>query len=371
MIPPGWMPYATPVGRTYDSGEFEAVLDKTLALADWDGYGARAEASAANGKIRGRGIASYLECIGGFPHEGAKIEFRDDGDVDLVVATMSQGQGHETSFVQVVAERLELPFDRVHLRQGDSDTAPLGIATIASRSMTMAGAAIALTCDAVVEKGKLAAAHLLEAAVADIEFADGQFRVIGTDRQIALLDLAAQTRMMITADAPADMPASLDSEEEFDAADQFFPNGCHVCELEIDPDTGVITLDRYTAIDDCGTVINPPIVHGQVHGGVMQGIGQVLLEQIVYDRNSGQLLTGSFMDYAMPRADDLPELSVDFHEVPSPANPLGVKGVGEAGIVGALPAIMNAIADALVTQGKDIDFDMPATPEKIWRALHG
>ncbi|MBT4907342.1 MAG: xanthine dehydrogenase family protein molybdopterin-binding subunit [Rhodospirillaceae bacterium] len=371
MIPPGWMPYATPVGRTYDSGEFEAVLDKTLALADWDGYGARTEASAANGKIRGRGIASYLECIGGFPHEGAKIEFRDDGDVDLVVATMSQGQGHETSFVQVVAERLELPFDRVHLRQGDSDTAPLGIATIASRSMTMAGAAIALTCDAVVEKGKLAAAHLLEAAVADIEFADGQFRVIGTDRQIALLDLAAQTRMMITADAPADMPASLDSEEEFDAADQFFPNGCHVCELEIDPDTGVITLDRYTAIDDCGTVINPPIVHGQVHGGVMQGIGQVLLEQIVYDRNSGQLLTGSFMDYAMPRADDLPELSVDFHEVPSPANPLGVKGVGEAGIVGALPAIMNAIADALVTQGKDIDFDMPATPEKIWRALHG
>jgi carbon-monoxide dehydrogenase large subunit len=371
MIPPDWMPYATPVGRTYDSGEFEAVLDKTLALADWDGYAARAEASASNGKIRGHGIASYLECIGGFPHEGAKIEFREDGDVNLVVATLSQGQGHETSFVQVVAERLELPFDRVHLVQGDSDTAPLGIATIASRSMTMAGAAIALTCDAVVEKGKLAAAHLLEAAVADIEFHDGQFRVTDTDRQIALLDLAAQMRTMIAADAPADVPASLNSEEEFDAADQFFPNGCHICELEIDPDTGVITLDRYTAIDDCGTVINPPIVHGQVHGGVMQGIGQVILEQIVYDRETGQLLTGSFMDYAMPRAMDLPTLSVDFHEVPSPANPLGVKGVGEAGIVGALPAVMNAIADALAARGKIINFNMPATSEKIWQALHG
>lgn len=371
MIPPDWMPYATPVGRTYDSGAFEVVLDKTLALADWDGYAARVATSAANGRIRGRGIASYLECIGGFPHEGAKIEFRDDGGVDLVVATQSQGQGHETSFVQVVAERLGLPFDRVQLRQGDSDTAPLGIATIASRSMTMAGAAIALTCDAVIEKGMLAAAHLLEAAVADIEFQDGQFRVTGTDRQIALLDLAAQMRTMIVADAPADVPGSLDSNEEFDAADQFFPNGCHVCELEIDPETGTVTLDRYTAVDDCGTVINPPIVHGQVHGGVMQGIGQALLEEIVYDRETGQLLTGSFMDYAMPRAVDLPSLAVDFHEVPSPANPLGVKGVGEAGIVGALPAVMNAIADALATQGKTIDFDMPATPEKIWRALNG
>jgi carbon-monoxide dehydrogenase large subunit len=175
---------------------------------------------------------------------------------------------------------------------------------------------------------------------------------------------------MIAPNVPNEVPTSLDSNEEFDAADQFFPNGCHVCELEIDPETGTITLDLYTAIDDCGTVINPLIVHGQVHGGVMQGIGQALLEQIVYDRETGQLLTGSFMDYAMPRAVDLPTLSVDFHEVPSPANPLGVKGVGEAGIVGALPVVMNAIADALAAQGKAIDFDMPATPEKIWRALN-
>jgi carbon-monoxide dehydrogenase large subunit len=368
MIPPEWMPYETPVGRIYDSGEFEAVLDKTLPLADWDGFAARRAASEANGKLRGRGIATYMECIGGFPHEGTRIEFAEDGGVDLVVATQSQGQGHETSFVQVIADRLGLPFDRVRLRQGDSATAPLGIATIASRSMTMAGSAIALTCDAVIEKGRAAAAHLLEAAEADIEFADGSFRVAGTDHEIGLLDLAAQVR---TFTAVEGVPDSLDSEEEFDAPDQYFPNGCHICEIEVDPDTGVVTVDRYAAVDDCGRVINPPIVHGQVHGGIGQGFGQAMREEIVYDRATGQLLTGSFMDYAMPRAADLPSFDVDFHEVPSPANPLGAKGVGEAGITGALPALMNAIADVLAQRGKALDFDMPATPEKVCRALNG
>ncbi len=366
MIPPDWMPYETPVGRTYDSGEFEAVLDKTISLADWDGYEARGAASEASGKIRGRGVASYLECIGGFPHEGAKIEFTEDGRIDLIVASQSQGQGHETSFVQVIAERLGISPDEVNYRQGDSDIAPLGIATIASRSMTMAGSAIALTSDAVIEKGKTAAAHLMEASVADIEFAAGVFRVAGTDREIGLLELARRVRT-ITADG---VPDSLDSEEEFDAPEQYFPNGCHICEVEIDPDTGVVAVERYIAVDDCGIVINPPIVHGQVHGGVAQGLGQALMEQIVYDRETGQLLTASFMDYTMPRAKDQPELIVDVHEVPSPANPLGVKGVGEAGIVGALPAVMNAIADALATRGKAIDFDMPATSEKVWRALN-
>ncbi|MEK9965423.1 MAG: xanthine dehydrogenase family protein molybdopterin-binding subunit [Rhodospirillaceae bacterium] len=367
MIPPEAMPYETPVGRTYDSGEFEAVMDKTLALADWEGYAARQAESAARGLLRGRGIATYLECIGGFPQEGARIEFAEDGGVDLVVATQSQGQGHETSFVQVIADRLDLPFDKVRLRQGDSATAPLGIATIASRSMTMAGSAIVLTCDAVIEKGRAAAAHLLEAATADIEFADGRFRVAGTDREIALLDLAAQVRTL----AVEGVPDNLDSAEEFQAPDQYFPNGCHVCEIEIDPETGVTTIARYAAVDDCGRVINPPIVHGQVHGGVAQGIGQAMLEEIVYDRATGQLLTGSFMDYTMPRATDVPSFDVDFHEVPSPANPLGAKGVGEAGITGALPALMNAIADVLAAQGRTVNFDMPATPEKIWRALHG
>jgi len=367
MIPPEAMPYETPVGRTYDSGEFEAVMDKTLALADWEGYAARQAESAARGLLRGRGIATYLECIGGFPQEGARIEFSEDGGVDLVVATQSQGQGHETSFVQVIADRLDLPFDKVRLRQGDSATAPLGIATIASRSMTMAGSAIVLTCDAVIDKGRIAAAHLLEAATADIEFAYGRFRVAGTDREIALLDLATQVRTL----AVEGVPDSLDSAEEFQAPDQYFPNGCHVCEIEIDPETGVTTIARYAAVDDCGRVINPPIVHGQVHGGVAQGIGQAMLEEIVYDRATGQLLTGSFMDYTMPRATDVPSFDVDFHEVPSPANPLGAKGVGEAGITGALPALMNAIADVLAAQGRTVNFDMPATPEKIWRALHG
>jgi carbon-monoxide dehydrogenase large subunit len=371
MIPPDWMPYETPVGRVYDSGEFEAVLDKALALADWDGFEARRTASEANGKLRGRGIATYMECIGGFPREGSRIEFAADGGVDLVVATQSQGQGHETSFVQVIADRLGLPFDRVRLRQGDSATAPLGIATIASRSMTMAGSAIVLTCDTVIEKGRRAAAHLLEAAVADIEFADGGFRVAGTDREIGLLDLAAQVRTLAVEGTAEGVPETLDSEEEFDAPDQYFPNGCQICEVEVDPDTGAVTVDRYAAVDDCGRVINPPIVHGQVHGGIGQGYGQALREEIVYDRATGQLLTGSFMDYAMPRAADLPSFDVDFHEVPSPANPLGAKGVGEAGITGALPALMNAIADVLAQRGKAIDFDMPATPEKVWRALNG
>ena len=301
-------------------------------------------------------------------HEGAKIRFNAAGGIDVVVAAQSQGQGHETSFRQVVASRLGVPYDAVRLHQGDSDDAPSGLATIASRSMIMAGSAMFKTCNAVIEKGRLAAAHLLEAAVGDIEFADGAFRVAGTDRAITLLELAARLRTW--PERPADCPDSLDSAEEFLAPDQFYPNGCHVCEIEIDPETGVITVDRYAAVDDVGIVVNPMIVHGQVHGGVAQGLGQVLSEAIVYSAE-GQLLTGSFMDYAMPRAIDQPALAVDFHEVPCLTNPLGVKGVGEAGMVGALPAVMNAIADALAARGKRIDFDMPATPEKLWRALNG
>jgi len=368
MIAPSAMPYVTPVGRTYDSGEFEAVLDRTLALADWGGYGGRQAASALSGKLRGRGLACYLENVGGFPHEGAKIRFNASGGVDVIVAAQSQGQGHETSFVQVVADRLGLPFDKVILHQGDSDDVPRGIATIASRSMIMAGSAIANTCDAVVAKGKIAAAHLLEASALDIEFVAGAFRVVGTDRQVTLLELAGRLRSM--AALPDGVPERLDSAEEFAAPEQFFPNGCHICEVEIDPETGALAVERYAAVDDVGRVINPMIVHGQVHGGVAQGLGQVLKEAIVHDPD-GQLLTASFMDYAMPRAADQPVLKVDFHEVLCKSNPLGVKGVGEAGMVGALPAVMNAIADALASRGRRVDFDMPATSEKLWRALNG
>jgi len=367
MIPPSAMPYTTPVGRIYDSGEFEAALDKALKLADWDGYRARAAASEATGRLRGRGVACYLENTGGWPHEGAKIRFTDDGRVDVIVAAQSQGQGHETTFVQVVADRLGLPFEAVRLRYGDSHTAPSGLATTASRSMTMTGSAMARTCDIVVERGRIAASHLLEASVADIEFADGVFRVSGTDRSVGLLALA--TWLAHLPAKPADLEEGLNAEGDYSAPDQFFPNGCHVCELEVDPETGLITVDRYTAVDDVGVVINPMIVHGQVHGGIAQGVGQVLGEEIVYD-DGGQLLTGSFMDYSMPRATLLPRFAVGLHEVPCRTNPLGVKGAGEGGTVGAVPAVMNAIADALAKRGCRVDFDMPVTSEKMWRALN-
>lgn len=369
-VPPSAMPYETPAGRTYDSGEFEAVLDKALVAADWDGFQARRDASEAAGKIRGRGLASCMECVGAVPFEGAILRFNEENNLDLVVASQSQGQGHETSFVQVVADRLGLPFDAITLHQGDSDDVPIGLATIGSRSMIMTGSAISNTCDAVIEKGRELAAHVLEAAAADIAFQDGSFRVAGTDRQIGLLELSETVRMMrATPDGlPEDVPDSLNSEEEFRAPDQYFPNGCHVCEVEIDPTTGEIGIERYVAVDDVGTVVNPMIVHGQVHGGVVQGIGQALLENSVYD-SSGQLLTGSLMDYPLPRARHVPNLVSDFHPVPSPTNPLGVKGIGEAGLVGAIPTVMNAIADALASRGCALDFDMPATPEKIWRAL--
>ena len=369
-IPPSAMPYETPAGRTYDSGECEAVLNKALVTADWDGYQARRDASEAAGKIRGRGLASCMECVGAVPFEGAILRFNEENNLDLVVASQSQGQGHETSFVQVVADRLGLPFDAITLHQGDSDDVPIGLATIGSRSMIMTGSAIANTCDAVIEKGRELAAHVLEAAAVDIEFSDGSFRVTGTDRQIGLLELSKTVRMLRAAPdgLPEDVPDRLDSEEEFRAPDQYFPNGCHICEIEIDPNTGEIEIESYVAIDDVGTVVNPMIVHGQVHGGVVQGIGQALLENSVYDR-SGQLLTGSLMDYPLPRARHVPNLVTDFHPVPSTTNPLGVKGIGEAGLVGAIPTVMNAIADALATRGCTIDFDMPATPEKLWRAL--
>jgi carbon-monoxide dehydrogenase large subunit len=366
MIKSETMPYQTPVGRTYDSGEFEVVLDKCLELADWKGYAERRKISKTTGKIRGRGISCYLECIGGFPHEAAKIEFADNNTIDLIVATQSQGQGHETSFVQIVSEHLGVTSDMVTFCQGDSDNAPLGIATIASRSMTMAGSAILLTCNSVIKKGLQAAATLLAAPIEDIKFLEGVFSVLGTDREITILELA---KYLKTQNFEGKIK-SLDSTEQFDAQEQYFPNGCHVCEVEIEPDTGLVTIERYSAVDDCGTIVNPPIVHGQVHGGIAQGIGQALLEQIIYETKNGQLLTGSLMDYAIPRANNLPTISVDFHEVPSPANPLGVKGVGESGIVGALPAIINAVADALHSQGVTSNIQMPATPEKIWRALN-
>jgi aerobic carbon-monoxide dehydrogenase large subunit len=366
FIPKSAIPYRTPSGRLYDSGDFEAVLDHALKASDWDGYPARAAASKAKGFLRGRGLSIFLECVGASPYEAADIRFSDDGRVRLVVATQSQGQGHETSFPQVVAERLGIPYDLVEIAQGDSDDVPEGFATVGSRSMIMAGSALANTCDIIIEKGRHAAAHLLETAEADIEFSRGEFRVVGTDRAVNLIDLARRVKTLPS--RPDGVAETLDSTGDYTAPDMHFPNGCHVCEIEVDPATGTVKIDRYVSVDDVGTVINPMIVHGQVHGGIAQGVGQALMEHCRYD-DDGQMLTGTFMDYAMPHAVDLPRIQAEFHPVPSPKNPLGVKGAGECGVTGSLAAVMNAIADVLAQVEAPTELNMPATTEKVWRAL--
>lgn len=366
FIPKSAIPYKTPSGRLYDSGEFEEVLDKALTLADWDGFTKRASESAESGILRGLGIATFLECVGAFPYESVDIRFTEDGCIALVMATQSQGQGHETTFPQVVCDRLGLPYDLIHIHQGDSSDVPKGFATVGSRSMIMAGSALAHGCDLIIEKGRKAASHFLEASESDIQFFDGAFHIVGTDRSVGLIELAWKVRSATR--RTEDLPDTLDSTGDYTAPDMHFPNGCHICEVEIDPETGIVRVVNYVAVDDVGTVVNPRIVHGQVHGGIAQGLGQVLMEHCIYD-DIGQLVTATFMDYAMPRANHMPSIKTDFHAVPSPKNPLGVKGTGECGVTGSIPAIMNAIADALARAGVASDIGMPATSEKIWRAL--
>ena len=364
------IPYTSASGQTYDSGDFKGLVDKALALADWTGFDDRARASAGNGLVRGRGLSCFVECVGAYPFEGSDIRFEPDGTVTVVAATQSSGQGHETSFAQLVSERLGVPFDKVRLKEGDSTDLPKGLASVGSRSMIMAGSAIAVASDAVIEKGRSLASHVLEVSRADLEFRDGSFCVQGTDIAIGLLDLAMRVRSL--RDLPSDCPTALDSTGEFTAPGLHHPNGCHVCEVEIDPETGKVDVVAYCAVDDVGTMINPLIVHGQIHGGVAQGIGQVLLERIAYD-DDGQLITGSLMDYGLPRAASLPALSVDFHPTPSTKNPIGVKGSGEAGVTGSIPAVLNAVNDALLRAGASTvastAIGLPVTSEKIWRCL--
>jgi aerobic carbon-monoxide dehydrogenase large subunit len=360
------IPYKSASGQTYDSGDFEGLLDKTLALADWNGFDSRAHASAENGRIRGRGLCCFVECVGAYPFEGADIRFEPNGTVTVVTATQSSGQGHETSFAQLVSERLGLPFDKVRIKENDSSDLPKGLASVGSRSMIMAGSAIAIAGDVVIEKGRSLASHVLEVSKADLEFRDGSFCVRGTDISITLLELAMRVQSL--RDLPPDFPTTLDSTGEFTAPGLHHPNGCHVCEVEVDPETGTVDVVAYCAVDDVGTIINPLIVHGQIHGGVAQGIGQVLLERIAYD-DDGQLITGSLMDYGLPRAADLPTLNVDFHPTPSTKNPIGVKGTGECGVTGSIPAVLNAVNDALARAGASTAIALPVTPEKVWRCL--
>ena len=365
MIPASAMPHKTPVGKTYDTGDFAMVLDTALKQMDYAGFAARRAEAAQRGKRRGIGLAYYLEVTMGDPTERAEIRFADDGFVDLYVGTQSTGQGHETAYIQLTSQRLGIDAEKIRVRQGDTDTIPVGGGTGGSRSLYSEGQAILLTADTVIDKGKQAAAEVLEAAAADIAFDDGRFTIVGTDRGIDIIALAATQRQKA---ANGEQAITLDAAEIATVAEHTFPNGCHMAEVEVDPETGMIDIVRYRVSDDFGKTVNPMIVRGQVHGGVAQGLGQALLERTSYDAASGQLLTGSFMDYALPRADDLPDIEVDLLEVPSGSNPLGVKGAGEAGSVGSPPALINAIIDALSVDGIT-HIDMPTTPETVWQAL--
>jgi aerobic carbon-monoxide dehydrogenase large subunit len=366
MIPPSALPYRAPNSPVYDSGEFEAVMDKALALADWRGFGARRDASEKAGRLRGIGMCCFLEVAGGSPlQEVADLRFETDGKATLRTGAQAMGQGQMTVMPRVVAHRLGIAPEDVRIVQGDSDQVPAGLPTVASRSTMMAGGAIVRVCDEAIEKGKRLAAHFLEAAAADLEYADGRFRVTGTDREILLLELARRIRA--SKDLPGELADGLDTVATFTTQHMSFPNGCHICEVEIDPETGTVGVVGYTAVDDVGNILHETIVEGQIHGGIAQGLGQVLGEQIVYSED-GQLLTASLMDYMLPRADDLPSLKIGHHSVPCTTNPLGVKGAGESGVAGALPSAVNAVLDALASRGVT-HLDLPMTSARVWAAL--
>ncbi len=371
-------PYATPVGLTYDIGNYSAHLDKAIEIADVAGYGARKAASKAKGLLRGIGYSCYIEACGIAPSniagalgaraglfEAGEVRVHPTGTVTVFTGSHSHGQGHETTFAQVVAARLGIPVESVDIVHGDTGRIPFGMGTYGSRSLSVGGTAIVKAVDKVIAKGKKIAAHLLEAADTDIEFANGEFKVAGTDRKIPFGQIA------LTAYVPHNYPLDklepgLNENAFYDPTNFTYPSGSYICEVEVDPETGHTRVDRFTAVDDFGNIVNPMIVEGQVHGGLAQGLGQAMLECAVYDPDSGQLLTGSFQDYAMPRADDLPSFVVGHTNTPCTHNPLGVKGCGEAGAIGSPPAFINALTDAIGVR----DIAMPATAERVWRALN-
>jgi aerobic carbon-monoxide dehydrogenase large subunit len=364
FIKPAQMPFAASSGVTYDSGDFQGVFDKALDISDHANFAKRRKESRKRGKLRGIAVGSYLEVTAPPNVELGKIVFEDDGSVKIITGTLDYGQGHATPFAQVLATHLGVPFERITLEQGDSDLVHTGNGTGGSRSITASGMAIVEASQLIVEKGKRAAAHLMEAAEGDIEFADGQFTIAGTDRSIDIMELAKRVR---EGKMPEDVPSSLDVDHTSSPVPSTFPNGCHVAEVEIDPETGVVEIVRYTGVNDFGTVVNPMLVAGQLHGGVAQGIGQAFMECVSYDAN-GQPITGSFMDYALPRAEDIPVMQIGDHPVPAKSNPLGTKGCGEAGCAGSLSTLTNAVLDALSELGIT-HIDMPLTPERVWRAI--
>ena len=362
LIQPDAIPYRNQTGMTYDSGEFERGMDMALARGDWDGFAARRAAARARGVYRGIGLANYIETATGWPVERGEMKILPEGRIELVIGTQASGQGHETAYAQVVADLMEVPFEAIVLKTGDTDFVKMGAGSHSSRSMRLAGHLFGLSADQIVEKGKRIAGHVLEASPADIEYSDGAFRIAGTDRSLGLFEAAAQENL------PGDLAGGLEGAAEVTELIPAFPNGTHVVEVEVDPGLGLVTIVRYTAIDDVGRVVNPLLVDGQTHGGIAQGVGQALMENGVYDPQSGQLIAGSFMDYAMPRADQLPFYDLAFNEVPAPSTKLGVKGGGEGGTTGAPAAVVGAIVDALSELGVR-HIEMPATPERVWRAI--
>jgi aerobic carbon-monoxide dehydrogenase large subunit len=366
MIPPEAQPYRNPLGITYDSGRYEEAMDKALALADWSGFSARRAEARRRGKWRGIGVANYIEITSGSPRERAEITVRPDGRVELVMGTMSSGQGHETSFAQLVTEWLCVPFESIDYVAHDTARVKAGGGSHSGRSMKLAATIVGKATGEIIEKGRRIAGFLLETGNADIEFAAGRYRVAGTDREIGLFEVAAAA--LAHEDLPDDLRGPLAGIGDETLPVASFPYGTHVCEVEVEADTGFVEIVGYTAVDDVGRAINPLIVHGQTHGGIAQGVGQALLEEAYYDRRSGQALAASFMDYAIPRADTLPRLESAISEVPSPTNPLGVRSAGEGGTTPALAAVVNAIVDALSELGV-CHIEMPATPERVWRTI--
>ena len=365
-IPAQAMPFKTGLIYTYDCGNFPKNLEDCLALGDYDGFAARRAEARQRGKLRGIGVSNTIEQAGARALETAEIRFDTSGGLTLLMSTKDHGQGHETIFKQILSHKLGVDADLIHFVDGDTDIVAMGSGTYGSRSATLGGSALHVATGKIIAKGKRIAAHMLETADADITFEDGRFMVAGTDRSVNILDVAGMAYTPLK--LPPDIEPGLYETGTYEPRAPNFPNGCHVCEIEIDEQTGAAEIVRYTVVDDVGVVINPLLLKGQIHGGIAQGVGQALMENIAYDGSSGQVVSGSFMDYCMPRADDMCAFDVASNDVPTKTNPLGVKGAGEAGCVGALPCVMSAVNDALAPLGAPY-VEMPATPEKIWRAI--
>jgi len=384
FIQPDQYPYATPVAVEYDTGNYGATMDKLVEIADLSGFDARRKESESRGKLRGLGVNCYIEACGIAPsnlvgqlgaraglYESATVRVNATGSISVMTGSHSHGQGHETTFPQVVAEMLGIPEDQIDIVHGDTARTPMGMGTYGSRSIAVGGSAMVRSTEKIINKAKKIAAHLMEASEGDVELKDGAFTVAGTDKSVAWGDVCLAA--YVPHNYPLeDIEPGLEETAFYDPSNFTYPAGAYACEVEVDPDTGKVTVERFAAADDFGNVINPMIVEGQVHGGLAQGIGQALLEGCVYDEN-GQLLSGSYMDYAMPRADDVPFYTVD-HSTATPCthNPLGVKGCGEAGAIGSPPAVVNAVVDALQSAGKDVlHIDMPLSPSRVWTAMNG